>query len=141
MSESNSADQTDRIDSLETRLQEAEDRIKKIERRIDEGDVAEETTGLRDLVQRFGPETHTERALAIAYHLDRHQGQDNFTVADVNDGYRTIRSQKPANMSDVLSQVEGKGWIMDDGKDSRTRLWRLTNDGLSEVEEVIHDGA
>lgn len=141
MSNSDSTNQTERISSLEIRLREIESRVETIEQRIDGDDVAEETTGLREFVQRFDPETHTERALAIAYHLDRHQGRDNFTVADITDGYRTIRAQKPANMSDVLSQVEGKGWTMDDGKDSRTRLWRLTNDGLTEVEEVIDDGA
>lgn len=140
MSESDSA-QTDRISSLETRLQEVEDRMDTMERRIEEGGVTEETTGLHELVQRFDPETHTERALAIAYHLEKHRGRDNFTVSDIGGGYRTIRTQKAANMSDVLSQVEKRGWIMDDGKEGRTRLWRLTNDGLSEVEEVIDDGA
>lgn len=140
MSNSDPTEQTDRISNLETRLQEVESRVETVERRIEQGDVAEETSGLHEFVQRFDPETHTERALAIAYHLDRHQGRDNFTVADITDGYRTIRTQKPANVSDVLSQVEGKGWIMDDGKEGRTRLWRLTNDGLAEVEEVISDG-
>lgn len=127
--------------NLETRVEELESRVSELEQLIHDGKAGGKITGMREFVKEFAPSTHTERALAIAYYLEQKQGQDNFTSKDIEQGYRTCREQKPANMSDVLAGLEDNSWAMDDGKDGQTRLRRLTAKGLSVIEEVVDDGS
>lgn len=120
---------------VEARIEELESRVSELEDLIHDGQAGDDVTGMREFVNDVDPDTHTERALAIAYYLDQYQGQENFTSKDIEEGYRTCRVQKPANMSDVLAGLEDQGWAMEDGKDGQTRLRRLTDDGLAEIEE------
>lgn len=126
---------------LEVRIEELESRVGELEQLIHNGQASDDVTGMREFVNDVNPETHTERALAIAYYLDQYQGQENFTSKDIEEGYRTCRVQKPANMSDVLADLEAQESAMDDGKDGQTRLRRLTEDGLTKIKGVIDDGA
>jgi len=125
---------------VKTRIEELETRVSELEQLVHDGKASNDVTGLREFVDSIDPDTHAERALAIAYYLEQYQRQENFTSKDIANGYRTIRVQKPANMSDVLSDLEEKGWAMEDGKDGQTRLRRLTTDGLDVIEEVTGDG-
>lgn len=126
---------------LEVRIEELESRVGELEQLIHNGQASDDVTGMREFVNDVNPETHTERALSIAYYLDQYQGQENFTSKDIEEGYRTCRVQKPANMSDVLADLEAQESAMDDGKDGQTRLRRLTEDGLTKIKGVIDDGA
>jgi hypothetical protein len=128
---------------LEERVAELESRISELEQLIHDEGATDDVTGMREFVQQIDPDAHTKRALAIAYYLDQYQGQENFSSKDIEEGYRTCRVQKPANMSDTVGVLEDKGWAMDDGKgdDGQTRLRRLTGDGLNAIEEVLEDGA
>jgi hypothetical protein len=128
-------------EDLESRVAELETRVDELEQLIHDGHASDDVTGMREFVDEINPDTHADRALAIAYYLDQYHSQDNFTRGDLEDGYRTCRIQKPANMSDVMANLEEKGWAMDDGKDGQSRLRRLTKDGFAEIEEVIDDGA
>lgn len=130
-------------ENLEERVTELESRIDELEQLIHDGGATDDVTGMREFVQQIDPGPHTERALAIAYYLEQYQGQENFSSHDIEEGYRTCRVQKPANMSDTVGVLEEKGWAMDDGKqdDGQTRLRRLTGDGLDEIEGVLEDGA
>jgi len=119
---------------LEDRVEELETRITKLEKVVHDGRAGDDVTGMREFVEKIEPSSHPERALAIGYYLDQFEGYENFTRADIEDGYRTCRVQKPANMSDVLGSLRDKGWTMDDGKDGQSQLHRLTNDGISEIE-------
>lgn len=122
------------IDELENRIDKLESRLSEIEQLIHDGKASEQVTGIREFIEKIDPTTHVERALAIAYYLEQHQGRENFCKADIEEGYRTCRIQKPANMSDVIASLEEKGWAMDDGKDGQSRLRRLTTEGLAEIE-------
>jgi hypothetical protein len=126
---------------LEARIDDLESRLNELEQVIHDGNAGDDVTGMREFVARTEPDTHAERALAIAYYLDQYQGHKNFTRADLEEGYRTCREQKPANMSDVIGDLEDKGWAMDDGKDGQSKLRRLTADGLAAIEEGLDDGA
>jgi len=132
--------QTEREDLAE-RVGDLESRISELEKLIHESQTGDGVTGIRELVQQVNPDTHAERALAIAYYLDQYQGQENFTSNDIEEGYRTCRVQKPANMSDTIATLEDKGWAMNDGKDGQTRLRRLTGDGLDTVDDLLGDEA
>lgn len=128
-------------EDLEQRVTELESRLGELEQLVHDGQAGDDVTGMREFVEKTAPDTHAERALAIAYYLDQYQGQENFTRADIEAGYRTCRIQKPANMSDTLSKLEDREWTMDDGKDGQARLRRLTSEGLNQIEEVLDDGS
>jgi len=126
---------------VKARIEELESRVSELEKLIHDGQAGDGITGMREFVNDVDPGAHTERALAIAYYLDQYQGQENFTSTDIEEGYRTCRVQKPANMSDVLAGLEEQGWVMDDGEDGQARLRRLTTTGLAKIEEVTDNGA
>lgn len=127
-------------EDLEERVTELESRLSKLEKIINDGEEIKNPIGMREFVQKVDPDTHTERALAIAYYLDQYQGQESFSSGDIEAGYRTCRVKKPANISDTVSNLVDNNWAMDDGNEGRTRLRRLTNDGLNKIEEVLEDG-
>ena len=101
-------------EDLEARIVELETRLNSLEGIVHDGRASDDVTGMREFVEQQSPNSHVERALAIAYYLDQFEGQENFTSGDIKAGYRTCRVQKPANMSDVLAGLEDQGWVMDD---------------------------
>jgi hypothetical protein len=126
-------------DTLNQRVTELEDRVNDIESLIHDGQT-NEVTGMREFVLQTDPETHTDRALAIGYFLDRFQNQEHFTRSDIEDGYRTCRFQKPANMSDVLGSLRDQELTMNDGERGQSQLHRLTGKGIDTVEEMMENG-
>ncbi|MBX0287959.1 hypothetical protein EGH22_16625 [Halomicroarcula sp. F28] len=124
-------------DDMAAKIESLEARVDELEQLIHDGQASDDVTGMREFVEDFGPDTHAERALAIAYYLEQYQNHENFSSADIEDGYRTCRVQKPANMSDVLGDLEDKEWAMSDGKEGNTRFRRLTIEGLNTVEKAI----
>lgn len=127
---------SDDTEALQERVEELEERITAIEQRFEAGDMPEETADLRSFVEEVGPSTHVERAVVIGYYLEKHQDYSNFIIEDIEEGYRTCKVQKPANLSDSLANAEKNGWLMRDGKSDRFQLWILTGEGEEYVEEV-----
>lgn len=127
---------SDNIEALQERVRDLEERVANIEQRFESGEVPEETDDLRSFVEEVGPSTHVERAVTIGYYLEMRQGYRNFTIEDIEEGYRTCKIQKPSNPSDALANAEKKGWVMRDGKNEQYQLWVLTRDGETYVEEV-----
>lgn len=125
------------VEELRTHVEDLQERVSELEQRLD-GDESQKDTGdIRRFVESCNPSSHTERSLAIAYYLETYRGKENFTVADVEDGYRECRVQIAGNMSDVLGRMEDNNWLLRDGKENRKQLWRLTASGLNKVEEKI----
>ena len=127
---------------LREEIEELKERVAALEEKMEDnpGSVSR-SMDMSTFVQRFDPDTHPERATAIAYYLEAHEGQDRFTVKDIRDGYERCRFRPPANFSDVLSGCEENGWVMRKGKDGQTTVRQLTKSGIDMVEEVIDDGA
>ena len=130
---------SDTVEALREQVQALEERVATLEARIESGDRPTRETDLRALVEQFDPSTHVERAVVIGYHLETHQGRENFTIEDIEEGYRTCKMQKPSNTSDVLANAEQRGWAMRDGKEDHYQLWVVTREGEQIVEEVIHE--
>lgn len=127
---------SDDTESLQERVQELEERMSTIEARFESGDVPDETVDLRSFIENVNPSTHVERVVAIGYHLENQQGYENFTVEDIEEGYRACKIQKPANPSGSLANAEEHGWLMRDGENDRYQLWMVTREGEQFVEEV-----
>lgn len=131
---------SEEIEELRTQVKDLQERVSELEQRLDGGGSQEDAGDIRQFVESLNPSSHTERSLAIAYYLETYRGQENFTVNDIEEGYRECRVQAAGNMSDVLGRMEGNNWLLRDGKENRKQLWRLTANGLDKVEEAIEDG-
>lgn len=124
------------VEALRERVLQLEERVVTIEERFESGEVPDEPADLRTFVEQVGPSTHVERVATIGYHLENQQDRENFTIEDIEEGYRTCKIQKPANPSDALANAEKRGWLMRDGRDEHYQLWMLTREGEQYVEEV-----
>ncbi|MCO8254526.1 hypothetical protein NKF26_12005 [Haladaptatus sp. AB618] len=126
--------------NLRDEVDDLKERVSTLEKRLEGGEgTPEDFVGLREFVNKTNPSTHNERALVIGYHFDRQQGKESFSSDDIEGGYRTAREPLPANISDVLSKCENKGWLMRDGKEGQAQLRVVTSDGLKYVEEMFED--
>lgn len=136
----------DRITELEqenaeqaTELDRLSERVAELERRMN-GDTDLDYVGdLRTFVESFEPKSHQERSLAIAYYLERFRGEENVTVRDIKEGYRDCRVPSLNNPSQMLAEMEQKGWLLRDGTAGRTQLWRLTATAQELVEQRVND--
>lgn len=116
------------------RLDELEQRIKSLEDRLDSGDVELEASDLENYLDQVGPDTHVERATAIAKFLVRVENIDPMTIEDIDEAYVDLRIPRPANMSDVLAKAENRKWMMRKGKEGQNVLWTITKPGIEAVE-------
>lgn len=132
---------SDAVEEIRTELTELEDRVTELEHRINGQSQSEVAEGLREFVESFDPSSHTERSLCIAYYLEANRDKENFTVEDIEESYHECRVKPAGNMSDVLGRMEERDWLLRDGKDGRSQLWRLTASALSTVEEGVSNGS
>lgn len=125
-------------DALEQDVEELKERVSRIESLLEaEPERAEEVQSLGDFLDEKQLSTHNERAVAIGFYLEEFEGQDSFTVNDIEDGYRTARIPLPANMSDVLAKCEARDWVMHIGTSGQTKQWQLSNEGIRHFEDSL----
>lgn len=122
---------------LQERVAQLEDRVSALEKKLESG--VEVEAPLRAFIEEVNPSTHVERAITIGYHLESNQNFENFTIEDVEDGYRDCKMPTPANLSDVLAGAQDQGWAMRDGKDGQYQLWMLTREGEEFVKGAISE--
>lgn len=123
---------------VEQEIAELKDRVSRIESLLEgEPERADEVQTLADFIEEKNPSSHKERATVIGYYLEEFEGQDTFTVTDIEDGYRRARTSLPANMSDVLGDAEDEDWVMRVGDSGQTKVRQLTGDGISHVEDNL----
>ncbi|WP_124190539.1 hypothetical protein [Natrarchaeobius oligotrophus] len=129
------------VEGLRTQVNQLEERVNELEQRLDGNEELETKEGIREFVESLDPSSHTERALYVAYYLEPYRGKETFDVGDIEEGYRECRMKPAGNMSDVLGRMEDRDWLLRNGTDGQTQLWRLTGTALETVEEEIDNGA
>ena len=127
---------SEEINELRGQVDHLEERVTELEHRLDGQDPPEADQWLRGFVESFEPTSHTERSLCVAYYLETHRNRDNFTVSNIEEGYRDCRVKPAGNMSDVLGRMNDQDWLLRDGTDGQTQLWRVSARG----QEVVLDG-
>lgn len=130
---------SDGVEELQTQVHQLEKRVTELENRLNGEADPEAAEGIREFVEASDPSSHTERALSIAYYLESYRDKERFTVGDIEDGYRECRVKPASNMSDVLGRMEERDWLLRDGKEGQTQLWRLTATALETVEQEVND--
>lgn len=128
------------VEELRTEVTKLKSRVTELENRLNGQSEPEPVGGIREFVASYDPSSHTERSLCMAYYLESFRDQEDFTVADIEEAYRECRIKPASNMSDVLGRMEEREWLLRNGKDGQTQLWRLTAKALEIVEEGVNNG-
>ena len=120
-----------RINVLEEKVSELEDLASS-----DDLEGAQDTD-IRELFNDFDPSTHFERVLIIGYYIENFDDEDKvgFTTEDLREGYIKCKTPLPANLSDVIAKVGGKGWAMKVNERDGFQVWQLTTNGEEVVEK------
>jgi len=74
-----------------------------------------------------------DRVLMAGYFLEKHNGADSFTTAEITDTIRQAKIKPPANPSDSVAKNIKKGLMMSAGDKEGKKAFVLTSDG----EEVV----
>lgn len=95
----------------------------------------EKSRSIREFLNERRPRTSVDRALAIAYHLEKSAGMASVNLEDLTAGFSQAKEPLPANPSDLLYQNVRRGYLMDAAeKKGGARAWTLTNTGERFVE-------
>lgn len=83
--------------------------------------------------------TDTNKVLALAYFLERHEGLTVFNTSDLETVFRLAKEKLPKNMNDTVNKNITRGLLMEaaERKDSK-KAWSLTSSGERYVEKELN---
>ena len=93
---------------------------------------------IREFIQQLDLKRHTDISLAFGYYLEKHQGLNEFTPADINNCYYEAKLE-PSNTSQMIIQNIKRGFLMASkktGEKGKSR-YTLTNSGEKFVESKL----
>lgn len=129
----------------EDEMREIKKRLNKLEEAVfQESDKAStpdrgKRISLAEFMRDYEASSHKETVLVVARYLENHEGQANFSSADIEDYYRKAKIKPPANPTDIISKSAGDGYIMEDGEENGMKKWMLTRTGEQKVENLKVD--
>jgi hypothetical protein len=103
------------------------------------------TTGksisIREFIQRLELKKHTDISLAFGYYLEKHQGVQEFTPADITNCYYEAKLET-SNTSQMIIQNIRRGYLMASKKtgDKSKNRYTLTQSGEKFVESKLKRG-
>ncbi len=87
--------------------------------------------------RKISPRTDVDRTLAAGYYLEKIQGQESFTAAEIKDVIKQAKIPPPKNPSDTISKNIRKGFIMSSGDKDGRMAFVLTSDGEDALVNMI----
>lgn len=129
------------IEDMDVRLTTLEDRVGRLERLL-EAEAPAGTKARKQSAKEFlltkNPKSEVQKAIALAYFLEREDGVSPFNVADLETAFRAARERLPKNVNDVINKNIARGFLMEvrEKKDSK-KAWQLTSTGERFVESEI----
>ncbi len=122
------------------KIEEHEDRIRKLEELlIHKEPVAESTVkrdrSMRELFNGFSFKTETDKTLVVMRVIELFKNKNKVTAKDVLEGFKELREKGPNNVFDKLQMLDKRAFIMADGKEGTT-LWVITNSGIEYLEKL-----
>lgn len=127
------------IKRIRKRLEALEERVAKIEELfLSRPKDVEKKMSIKEFILKKHPRNDVEKALAIAYFLEKHDGFCSFNAIDVEEGFRNAREKVPPNVADKIQKNIAKGYMMEaeEEKDSH-KAFVLTNSGERFVEDDL----
>lgn len=78
-----------------------------------------------------------DRVLMAGYFLEKHNGADSFTTAEITDTIRQAKIKPPVNPSDSVAKNIKKGLMMSAGDKEGKKAFVLTSDGEEAVSAAL----
>ncbi len=130
--------------SDQTRLDDLERRLKKLEDAIGQADRPatirnpERKLSIGEFLATRKLEDDVKRTLAIAYFLDYFEKVNSFNTDDIKKGFRMARLPIPANVNDKINMSIKNGHLAEEReKKASKKAWYVTNTGATFVEETL----
>lgn len=126
----------------ESRLNDLEKRVEKIERYLGSGGAASAAKGKKLSAKEFlltkTVKSEAQKVVALAFFLERMEGLVSFNVSDLENAFRSAREKVPKNMNDAVNKNIARGFLMEakEKKDSK-KAWHLTSTGEQYVENEM----
>lgn len=97
-----------------------------------------------EFIKKLSPKNQSEKAIVLAYYLEKVRGMDKFTTADLTAVGREAKQPKFTNISDTVAKQVQQGLLMGAGgpgdKES-SRAYILTSSGEEYVESLLSSKA
>lgn len=91
---------------------------------------------LAEFLRSKGPETGLDKAMSIAYFLEKYEKQASFSLPALRRGFVSAKEPLPANSRDLVHRALKLGLMMETGENREGfRALVLTNSGLQYVED------
>jgi len=91
----------------------------------------------QELIRRSGVSKFTDKAIVLAYWLEKDQNQLTFSSGDLKAAFEQAREPSPKNPSDLVANLEATGRVMRAEKSGNIQQYRLTSSAIDEVERWI----
>ena len=128
-------------EEITKKLEEHEDRIKKLEEaliiqpQVIQTPIKRERS-MREFYNEFTQKTETDKTLIVMRVLEELKGKVKVTAQNIVDGFKEIREKTPQNIFDKLQMLSKKALIMADGKEAGYTLWTITHSGIEYLEKL-----
>jgi len=88
-------------------------------------------TSLVEFIKAKGnPSDHTDIAVIFSYWLHHKEKMTSYNLVDIENCYTEARITKPANITDLMNRVQGKGYVMPaPEKKDKKKAWVITGSG------------
>lgn len=91
-----------------------------------------------EFIKKISPKNQSEKAIVLAYYLEKVKGMDKFTTADLTAVCRNAKQPKFTNISDTVAKQVQQGLLMGAGDTESGRAYVLTTTGEEYVENLIN---
>jgi hypothetical protein len=125
---------------LESVLRNHETRINKLEAALSapeqRGAISiKKDLSLKEFILQKQPKSEPHTALAIAYYLEKYRQISQFTISDLEEGFKNAKEPIPSNLSDAVYKNAKRGLFMElKGKKEGKKIYTITNTGERLVE-------
>ncbi len=89
-----------------------------------------------EFLKKVPHKNQSDRALALAYYLEKLEGVSSFTTTEIGDWGRNVKYPF-GNVSDVVSNLVSRGLMMSAGEKEGLRAYALTATGEEYVESLL----
>ena len=89
-----------------------------------------------EFLRKVGHKNQSDRALTLAYYLEKLDAQSSFTTSELGDMGRTAKYPF-TNISDTVAKLVSRGLMMSSGDKDSQRAYALTASGEEYVDSLI----
>ena len=132
-------DVDDSINKIWNKLEEHENRIKKLEESHRERPTTvEKKQSINEFLLLAKPDGDIEKTLVIGYYLEKNEWLPFFNIKDLKRFFKSTKSAIPENINDKVNKNIAKGLMVEmTEKKEDLQTWSLTTTGEKLVEMMV----